>query len=72
MVMVACCRQYDEVVDPIIEMQPSTRPLERELLTALDVLTHMPTRDQKYVQWYACLTLMSLSIFRCIATSCPP
>ncbi|KAF3341001.1 putative receptor-like protein kinase [Carex littledalei] len=34
-VMVTSCRRSDEVVDPNIETKPSTRALERELLTAL-------------------------------------
>ncbi|KAF3339294.1 receptor-like protein kinase [Carex littledalei] len=33
--MVTSCRRSDEVVDPNIETKPSTRALERELLTAL-------------------------------------
>ena len=57
-VMVASCRQSDEVVDPSIEMEPSTRAL----FTTLRCVGADADKKPKCVRWYACLTLMSLFV----------
>ncbi|KAF3334904.1 receptor-like protein kinase [Carex littledalei] len=52
-VMVASCRRSDEVVDPSIEMKPSTRALKRAFLTALRCVD--TDADKKPKMWRRCM-----------------
>ncbi|KAF3327997.1 hypothetical protein FCM35_KLT06603 [Carex littledalei] len=62
--MVASCRRFDEVVDPSIEMKPSTRAIKRAFLTTLRCVDTDADKKPKMWRWYAYLTLMSPSVVR--------